>query len=267
MSPRSNPMGRSDSGHQGARSVACARSRTSWTSSETRAVTNARTNDTPASRISTAAIAGDAATANMTVAREFHSAALLPDGRVLFAGGVTGSPFPAVASAEIYDANVGLFYPTGSMGAARTSHTATLLPASAVRPHGKVLVAGGGSNSGPPAFASAELYDPDTGLFSPTGSMSTARWNHTATLLPAYEMRPHGRVLLAGGDGGSFSSGLLANAELYDPDTGSFSTTDSMSTLRHQHSATLLPNGKLLIAGGDNFPNALASAELYAPPQ
>lgn len=204
-------------------------------------------------------------TGSLMAAREFHTATLLANGTVLIAGGDIGNT--SLASAEIYDANVGLFYPTGSMGAARTSHTATLLPASAVRPHGKVLVAGGGSNSGPPAFASAELYDPDTGLFSPTGSMSTARWNHTATLLPAYEMRPHGRVLLAGGDGGSFSSGLLANAELYDPDTGTFSPTGSMSTLRHQHSATLLPNGKLLVAGGDNFPNALASAELYAPPQ
>ena len=70
------------------------------------------------------------------------------------------------------------------------------------------------------------------------------------TLVPAYEMRPRGKVLVAGGDSGSFSSGLLANAELYDPDTGTFSPAGNMSTLRHQHTATLLTNGKVLVAGG-----------------
>jgi hypothetical protein len=81
------------------------------------------------------------------------------------------------------------------MSTARQLHTATLLPASTLRPHGKVLVAGGIAGGG--AFASAELYDPDTGLFSPTGSMSIGRQLFTATLLPAYELRPHGKVLVA----------------------------------------------------------------------
>jgi hypothetical protein len=96
-------------------------------------------------------------------------------------------------------------------------------------PNGKVLVAGLSSGSDP---ASAELYDPATGLFSPTGSLSTARYIPTATLLL------DGKVLVAGGL--NFVSGYLASAELYDPATGLFSSTGSMSTARVSHTATLL---------------------------
>ncbi|SPF34160.1 hypothetical protein SBA4_1440003 [Candidatus Sulfopaludibacter sp. SbA4] len=205
-------------------------------------------------------------TGSLNTARYYHTAALLPDGRVLIAGGNAG---PNVfANAEIYDPDTGIFTPTGSMGTARTGHTATLLPPSTARPRGKVLIAGGNSNSlgGPPAFASAELYDPDTGLFTPTGDMSAGRWIHSATLLPAYELRPHGKVLIAGGDAGPFVSGLLASAELYDPDTGRFSPTGNLSIARHAQTATLLPNGAVLVAEGDNGVHALASAELYTLP-
>jgi probable HAF family extracellular repeat protein len=206
-------------------------------------------------------------TGSMNIAREAHTATLLPDGRVLIAGGDVGAA--AFASAELYDPDTGKFTATGSMGAARTYHTATLLPPSTLRPHGKVLIAGGdGTSRGGPstALASAELYDPDTGTFSATGSMSNGRWNHTATLLPAYELRPHGKVLVAGGDSGAFSSGILASAELYDPDTGKFTTTGSLNSARHQQTATLLPNGAVLVAEGDNAVHAMASAEIYALP-
>src|SRR5438874_643195 len=90
---------------------------------------------------------------------------------------------------------------TGSLGAARNEHTATLLPS------GKVLVAGGFNGS---YLTSAELYDPSTGSWSATGSLGTAREFHTATLLP------NGKVLVAGGYNGSFPT----SAELYDPSTG-----------------------------------------------
>ena len=122
------------------------------------------------------------------------------------------------------------------MAAARASHTATLLP------NGKVLVAGGYNGSS--YLASAELYDPASGSWSYTRSMAATRENHTAMLLP------NGKVLVAGGYNGS---SYLTSAELFDPNSGasgSWSATGSLATERYLHTATLLPNGKVLIAGG-----------------
>ncbi|HEY6345790.1 MAG TPA: kelch repeat-containing protein [Bryobacteraceae bacterium] len=144
----------------------------------------------------------------------------------------------------------------------RMSHTATLLP------DGTVLVAGGSAIlSGWPVWSSAELYDPAAKTFSLTGSMTTPRQGHTATLLP------DGRVLIAGGlsvGGDTGVNSAQASAELYDPSTGAFSATGSMSTARAWHTATLLNTGQVLIVGGnddynDGYPIVLASAELYDP--
>jgi len=127
--------------------------------------------------------------------------------------------------------------------------TATLLPT------GKVLVAGGSTGAG--AQGTSELYDPATGIFTPSGSLNTARVVHTATLLN------NGLVLLAGGLAtASGSSVPLASAELYDPATGTFAATGSLNTARFYHTATLLPTGKVLVSGGDNFVR-LATSELY----
>jgi hypothetical protein len=122
-------------------------------------------------------------------------------------------------------------------------------------PNGKVLIVSGYGNSG--VWASAELYDPATGLFTTTGSLTTARYEATASVLPG------GKVLIAGGRN---NSGVLASAELYDPATGLFTNTGSLSTARSYAAASVLSNGKVLIAGGDTFSSGwLASAELYDP--
>src|SRR6267143_974733 len=128
-------------------------------------------------------------TGSLGSARRNHTATLLPNGKVLVAGGFDNSG-NGLASAELYDPASGTWSAAGSLTTARYSHTATLLP------NGKVLVAGGLDSSNN-ASASAELYDPASGSWSATGSLGTARENHTATLLP------NGKVLVAGGVGSS----------------------------------------------------------------
>ena len=146
----------------------------------------------------------------------------------------------------------GWFSTTGNMTVARTSHTATLLQ------DGRVLIAGGSTNAslGTPGeiLSSAELFDPVSETFVATGSMTTARTGHTATLLP------DGRVLLAGG-ASAYSS--LSSAEIYDPSTGKFMPTGTMTSAQFWHTAMLLRNGKVLIAGGYASYPALAPAQLY----
>ena len=132
-------------------------------------------------------------------------------------------------------------------------------------PDGRVLITGGEDlQKGGTPTASAELFDPRTGTFSPTGSMTTARRYPTATLLP------DGHVLIAGGGNVGADGGFhpVASAELYDPASGTFRLTGSMSMPRAVHTTTLLPSGEVLIAGGyhsvDQDP-VLATTELYDP--
>ncbi|MBI5739319.1 MAG: S8 family serine peptidase [Nitrospirae bacterium] len=186
----------------------------------------------------------------MAAARSSFTATLLPDGKVLVAGGYAGD---YLSSAEIYDPSTGTFSATGPMSSARAHHTATLLP------DGKVLISGGTvfGDYGYIYRASAEIYDPSTGTFTATGSMGSARSYHTATLLP------DGKVLIAGGVN---TSDYLSSAEIYDPSTGTFSATGPMVKARFGHTATLLPNGKVFIAGGMTwYPNYISQAEIYDP--
>jgi hypothetical protein len=189
---------------------------------------------------------------SMARARTQPTVTLLADGRVLVAGGYGVSVL--LDSAEVWDPATGKFTETGNMVTARFGATATLLV------DGRVLIAGGtgqiSPNGGPRDLTEAELYDPQTGTFTSTGSMTTRRVLTTATRLA------DGRVLIAGG----YESGeCQASAELYNPATGQFSNTGWMSTCRNEHSATLLPDGRVLIAGGSNADRNLQSIELYDP--
>jgi hypothetical protein len=185
------------------------------------------------------------ATGSMTVGRDSHTATLLLGGRVLIAG---GSGSDAARSAELYDPVTGTFKKAGSLNHGRVDHTATLLK------DGRVLIAGGigwADGRDTDGLAFAELYDPATGKFSPTGSMTEPRVFQTATLLL------DGRVLITGGRDGE----PVATAELYDPSTGTFSAVGRMTRARMFHTATLLQDGRVLIAGGIGD----SSAELYDP--
>ena len=162
-------------------------------------------------------------------------------------------PLPVLAQAS------GNWTSVGSLNTPRSGHTATLLI------DGQVLVAGG-ENSNGTILATAELYNPNTGEWSLTGSMANARADHTATLLP------NGEVLVAGGiTVGDPQSPCTATAELYDPLTGQWRTTGSMTAARFWHGATSLQNGHVLVAGGDicwGFSGGSSpgnSAELYDP--
>jgi len=182
-------------------------------------------------------------TGNMHTPRWTHSLTLLPNGKILAAGGLAtsaGSSF--LASAEIYDPATGQWTATGNMNVASNSHRATLLP------NGKVLVVGGGG------IAAAELYDPATGQWSLTGSLNTARFGHLQVLLP------NGKVLVAGG----YEVGYLTSAELYDPATGQWTPTGSLNVARCWLLGALLPDGKVLALSGINGTNT-TGFELYDP--
>src|SRR6266550_4844245 len=188
-------------------------------------------------------------TGSLNTARESHTAALLSNGMVLVAGGYD-SMTHVLASAELYDPVSGSWTFTGNLNTARTVKNATFLT------NGMVLVAAGSTNSG--ILASAELYDPVSGSWTLTGSLNNGRSANTATLLP------NGMVLVAGGDDITFPSPPIASAELYDPETSTWSVTGNLNTARELHSATLLTSGMVLAAGGfdSNF-DVSASAELY----
>ena len=191
-----------------------------------------------------------------------HTATLLPNGNVLLAGGFVNSIWDyggisgSSNGAGLYDSTTGIFSGTANMTANRGWHTATLLA------NGKVLIAGGADvDPTGEGSTSAELYDPSTGTFTATGSMSVGRFQHTATLLQ------NGKVLIVGGTL-EYTSDPVATAEIYDPTTGTFSTTGAMATARKEHTATLLADGRVLVVGGTTSTGELrqtSTAEIYDP--
>jgi Kelch motif protein len=197
-----------------------------------------------------------APTGDMVVPRVDAAAAPLGDGRVLVAGGVdpteVNSP-PVLSSAEIFDPGTGTFSPTGSMTIPRADAAAAPLP------DGRVLIAGGNDHNYPDyALKSAEIFDPATGTFSPTGDMTVIRNG------PAAAPLPDGRVLVAGGTyAGTMLQQYLNSAEIFDPRTGSFSPTRSMTQRRSNAAAAApLPDGGALVAGG-GWPSGQNSAEIF----
>lgn len=180
-------------------------------------------------------------TGSLTTPRMDHLAVLLDNGKVLVVGGV-GTGWTFLASAELYDPATGTFTRTGDMTVARESHTITKLQ------DGRVLITGGhqGRHSAIIIYDSAELYDPVTGMFTPTGNMNTRRHKHDAVLLS------DGRVLITGGSDERDDLGAYASTEIYSPSTGTFSIAGNMPTIRYKHIGTsiLLSNGNVLIAGG-----------------
>jgi len=240
------------------------------------------------------------AIAPMLEPRSAHTATLLPNGKVLIAGGMRRNQ-DFYRSAELYDPASGKFQPTGDLAERRVGHIAALLPS------GKVLVAGGWI--GNECTNSAELYDPATGKFTVLGKMVARRGDaramslangdvliiggddhdgpdghlasaeifhattlmftatgpmHYARLFPTITPLNDGKVLIAGGRG----AGLVAPAETYDPRTGTFSLTGSLLNPRYKHTAALLPDGRVLIAGGSDerdWRGNLSSAEIYDP--
>ncbi|HEY6328241.1 MAG TPA: kelch repeat-containing protein [Blastocatellia bacterium] len=184
------------------------------------------------------------------------TATLLTDGRVLVAGGTAR---PGSANAELYDPKRNTWTATGGMSINRAFHSATLLA------NGQVLVEEGAEypfSADKQNRVSVELYDPLAGKWHRTGSVHTDRHDHTATLLP------NGKVLITGGD--SFTSdggvlaggGRLASTEVYNPATGAWTDWESMNQPRSFHTATLLPNGKLLVIGGLSHNVSLSSVEM-----
>ncbi|MEK7832545.1 MAG: kelch repeat-containing protein, partial [Acidobacteriota bacterium] len=183
----------------------------------------------------------------LVTARRFHSATLLFDGRVLAVGGDTTA---ALKTSELYDPAANKWtQQTSQMHVGHFRHTATLLP------NGKVLIVSGlqSTTGAPSSFSgSANLFDPSNQQWT-SATAPAGRDGHTATLLP------NGKVLIVGGytiqasGAGSNSINNVDTTELYDPAKGAsvpFSDTTKITFPRDAHTATLLPNGRVLVVGG-----------------
>jgi N-acetylneuraminic acid mutarotase len=173
---------------------------------------------------------------------------LLTNGKVLVAGGFATD----TQSAELFDpANNTWSITAGRMANGRVDgQTATLLPS------GKVLAVGGDVTT------ATELFDPASGTWTTTGPLAAAATGQTATLLP------DGRVLVAGGMGAAGDSDALTTTQLYDPATGTWSTSAPLHGGRISAQSALMPDGRVLVFGGSTLGSGgtpLTSSELYTP--
>jgi hypothetical protein len=204
------------------------------------------------------------ATGAMVTPQIGHTATPLGNGKVLIAGGLQGPPWPTAVAAELYDPSTGTFGSGGNYTGVSTMYppaVGPIWPTATPLSDGRILIVGNNP---------AELYEPEAEKFTITGSMVAPAYRfgtywHTATLLP------NGKVLISGGTD-EFS--IFDDAEVYDPDAGTFANTGGMSARRALHTATLLADGTVLITGGETwlvtgasgrFGGSLASTELYSP--
>jgi len=187
----------------------------------------------------------------------FTLPAQLEGGAFLVAGGGINSGTElggadGLRATQVFDPATGTFHRVGDLAFRHRSGAVATLG------DGSVLVTGGEL----PTSAAAERYDPSSGAWTGAGEMGTGRRAHTATTLA------DGRVLIVGGVAccGVTGALLTATAEIFDPVHGGFQPTGSLGTARALHSATLLPDGRVLVTGGTvDGSNATTTAEIYDP--
>jgi hypothetical protein len=242
-----------------------------------------------------------APTGSLSTGRWFHAATLLSDGRVLVVGGIPRHKANGLDSAEVFDPRTGVFSPAGTLSFTTEIPTVTRLPdgrvlvagmdddtgdgavdiwdptsgafipgtrawptdlsTATLLPDGTVLVVGGYRETDQiePVDAAC-LWDPASSVCAPVGPLASGRFFHTATLLD------DGRVLVVGGSViGPDGVQEVATAELWDPATRTFGPAGSLPEGRSRHTATRLPDGRVLIAGGTTASGPTASVELWDP--
>jgi hypothetical protein len=188
------------------------------------------------------------AAASLPEPRTLHAAALLANGQVLIVGGQTDSTSPVPLHAELYDPAANTWTDAGAMIAPSVLSTATRLA------NGKVFVVDGD------ALGTTEIYDPTSKSWTAgPKSANPHQLGTTATLLP------DGRVLVVGGIAQTGANPTLSFPEIYDPIGGAWSSAGTMANNRVSHTATLLPSGNVLVAGGTGPSGPLSAAELYNP--
>lgn len=190
--------------------------------------------------------------APMHEVRDLHTATLLPNGRVLIAGGFTtnATSTGSTNGSEIYYPDTDVFLRAGLMISSRSNHTASLLP------DGNVFVAGGfGAND--VISDTAEIFYSTAMQWRAVANMPAPRTLHTATTLK------DGRILLAGGI--NAGSGVLSSVVAYNPATGGWSALAALPSALHSHTASLLSDGRVLVTGGNDGLGEVDASYVYDP--
>ncbi|HET7495903.1 MAG TPA: kelch repeat-containing protein [Candidatus Limnocylindrales bacterium] len=195
----------------------------------------------------------------LAVSRVAYTATQLADGRVLIAGGVPGLIGGALVSAEIWDPVAGTVEPTGALSVARADAAATLLT------DGRILIVGGATRSDSGTFVKpvgeAEIWDPASGTFSTAFTHAFGPGGSPGGDLSLYAITlQDGRVLVLDG----------AGAHVWDPTSGTLSAVGAYREARREFSATLLADGRVLVAGGSHERtgdgrSSIGSTEIWDP--